>query len=543
MTPEQEAEMATDLTDKPAGKKAAVSAQLVVLAQEQASFIRGEDGRTYAIPREGPGLAQLLRGEGSFRRHLSAAFYRSTGQVANANALGDALLVLEAEAEDTDTQPVFQRLAPTARGVLIDLGRPDQQVVEATAVGWQVRPLQVGDPLLRRSRTMGVMPVPTSGGSLEPLWKVLNARPDDRPVLIGWLASAFLPNVAQPFVLLKGEQGTGKTTAARLMLSLLDPGAGQMTSAPRTDRDFGVAAQGRTVLGLDNLSSITPALSDAICRAVTGESIVNRALYTDDGLSILSYRIALIITAIDPGALRGDLAERMLPVQLEPLGRLRRSEQELLDSFEAAKPALFGAVLDEVAAVLRNWEQAQGQEPETGWPRMADFGRALAALDTENGTASLEAYTLTIADNERDVAAGHPLADAVLRLVKTGQWKGTATDLLNQLTADTVFTRDERRGWKTAQELSQTLNKLSRNLRQLGVTVATGGRSNGRRYIDISLTDPTQYVSLRRPPAWHPPAVRPPLASAPEGQDVPAPPEPSTTEGTGSLEGHPGPGQ
>ena len=38
----------------------------------------------------------------------------------------------------------------------------------------------------------------------------------------------------------------------------------------------------------------------------------------------------------------------------------------------------------------------------------------------------LEAYTQTIADNEMDVAAGHPLADAVLRFAKTGEWRGTA---------------------------------------------------------------------------------------------------------------------
>lgn len=458
-----------------------------------------------------------MRGEGSFRKQLSSSFYDQSGQVASANALTDALVVLDAQADLTDPQPVFQRVAPTDDGVLIDLGRPDLQVVEVNDAGWRLRPLAPGDSLLRRSRTMGVMPIPTAGGTLEPLWEVLNVRPEDQALLIGWMAATFLPTVAQPFILLKGEQGTGKTTAARLVLSLLDPGSGQMTSAPRSDRDFGVAAQGRTVLGLDNLSSISPTLSDAICRAVTGESIVNRALYTDDGLSILSYRIALIVTTIDPGALRGDLAERMLPIELAPLGQRRRSERQLLEAFELAKPALLGAVLDDVAAVLRHWLPAQGQEPETGWPRMADFGRVLGALDLEQGTSSLESYVRTTADNERDVVAGHPLADAVGQLARTAPWRGTSADLLRVLTQDRDFTVDERRGWKTPQELGQTLSRLTKNLRLLGVSVVSR-RSNGKRYIDIAMIDPADYaVQKARRASWRPPEVHRSQGRPPEG--------------------------
>ncbi len=487
MTPEQQAEIDAVLSEKPAHPKPSVSAQLVSLALTEFSFIHGLDGDCYAVPTDGVGLAQPLRGEGSIRQQLARNFHTATGQVASANALTDALVVLEAGVDTADRQPVYQRVAPTPDGVLVDLGRHDRLMVEVTAAGWRIRPLAAGDPLFRRSRTMGAMLIPTTGGSLESLWLLLNVRNSDCAVLLGWMVATFLPLVAQPFILFRGEQGTGKTTAARLLLSLLDPGPGQMTSTPRTERDFGVAAQGRTVLGLDNLSTITPSLSDTICRAVTGQSIVNRALYTDDGLSILTYRIGLIVTAIDPGALRGDLAERMLPIQLEPLGRQRRSERDLLGAFEAARPEVLGAVLDQVAVVLRNLPAVQ--EPEGGWPRMADFGQVLGALDVEHGSSGLKFYLRMTAESEIDVIAGHPLADAIIRLVKTGSWRGTPTDLLAELTDRRELTREERRGWTTAQEMSQTLNRLSKSLRLAGVEVVTGGRSNGRRYVHISKTD------------------------------------------------------
>jgi hypothetical protein len=46
MTPAQEAEIASALTDKPMSPKQSVSAQLVALALTRASFIRGEDSQT-----------------------------------------------------------------------------------------------------------------------------------------------------------------------------------------------------------------------------------------------------------------------------------------------------------------------------------------------------------------------------------------------------------------------------------------------------------------------------------------------------------------
>jgi len=148
------------------------------------------------------------------------------------------------------------------------------------------------------------------------------------------------------------------------------------------------------------------------------------------------------------------------------------------------RPELLGAVLDDAAAVLRNLPGVQ--EPEDGWPRMADFGQVLAALDVEYGTTALKSYQQITLESELDVIAGHPLADAVLQLASTGPWRGTPTELLSDLTYQREFSREERAGWRTAQEMSQTLNRLSPSLRRAGVEVATGHRSNGKRIIIIS---------------------------------------------------------
>ncbi len=117
MTPEQEKELLTALPERAVGPKLSASAQLVELALAKYRFVRGLDGRSYAVPKDGPGLAQPLRGEGSVRKHLAAALHTATGIVANANAnaLTDALVVLDARADDTEPRAVHQRSLLRAR--------------------------------------------------------------------------------------------------------------------------------------------------------------------------------------------------------------------------------------------------------------------------------------------------------------------------------------------------------------------------------------------------------------------------------------------
>jgi hypothetical protein len=482
VTPEQENELGDALTTK---RKPSAAADCVELALHEYKFTRGLDGQVYGVAKSGPPLAMpLSRG---LKSALAAAFYDGTGQVVSGQALGDALRVLEAKAAGSEPCGVFQRVAPVAGGIVLDLGRSDHQVVEVTPSGWTVRPLRPEDPLFSRTPETDAMPIPSRGDGVEGLWDLLNVRKEDRAVLVGWMVASFLPGVEQPIVLFKGEQGTGKTTAAKMTLTLLDPGAGQMTSTPRTEKDFAVAAQGRTVLGVDNLSTITPAVSDMFCRAVTGDSIVSRTLYTDDGRSIIKYRVGLIITSIDPGSLRGDLVERMLPIQLEPLKGGTRNEEELWNTFRRKQAALLASLLDLTALVLGRMPEVAA--PQGGWPRLAGFGKLLAALDRELGTSSLGDYGQLLADGELDVLSGNPLADALLRLVaqEGGLWSGSASELLSELTAGQEYTQEERRAWRTGQELSSSLSRLTKELRSIGLTIERR-KSNGKRLLTLRLS-------------------------------------------------------
>jgi len=284
-------------------------------------------------------------------------------------------------------------------------------------------------------------------------------------------------------VLLNGEQGTGKTTAGRLLSALIDPSSAQVRGTPRDLEGWALAASGSWVVVLDNLSSIREWLSDAICRACTGEGMVRRTLYSDDGLSVLSFRRAIVLTAIDAGSLRGDLGDRLAKVELNRIApEDRRPDKDIADAFAAAHPAILGALLDLFARVLSELPKVD----RANLPRMADFARVLIALDRVTGWRSLDAYTAMGTSIATDVVAGDDVVDAVAQFaLSQGTWTGTATELLKEITTSDRPPRD----WpRAANALSGRLKRAAPALRAVGVGVIFGQRGSTRRAITLTTT-------------------------------------------------------
>ena len=119
-----------------------------------------------------------------------------------------------------------------------------------------------------------------------------------------------------PILVLQGEQGTAKSTTARLLRDLIDPSTVLSQSLPRSERDLVIAASKSWVINLDNLSNLSPEMSDAFCRISTGGGFRTRALYTDDNERLFNSMRPIIMNGISDFATRHDLADRSLIIQL-----------------------------------------------------------------------------------------------------------------------------------------------------------------------------------------------------------------------------------
>jgi hypothetical protein len=255
--------------------------RLVALALARFRLVNGDDGRLYAIAHDGPAIPCSLRGTQGLRSVLADLYYDLHGQPAGGSAMTDALAVIEARAARAEREPVALRVTGIGpHAVALDLGTSDGRCVLVDETGWRLA--DRAPVLLRRSVLTGPLPT-TRAGSLDPLAGLVNVDDAGFRLIVGWLVAALVPEIPHPILALVGEQGTAKSTAARLVVSLIDPSPAPLRTPPRELRSWAASASASWIVALDNVSVIPPWLSDTLCKAVTGDGIVERVLHTDDG--------------------------------------------------------------------------------------------------------------------------------------------------------------------------------------------------------------------------------------------------------------------
>src|SRR5690606_22624874 len=152
------------------------------------------------------------------------------------------------------------------------------------------------------------------------------------------------PRGPYPLLALFAEQGSGKSTAGKLIRSLVDPNSAPLRSEHRDARDLMIGANNSWCLAYDNLSFVPSWLSDALCRLSTGGGFATRELYTDQDEIIFDAMRPVMLTSIEDVATRSDLLDRCLIVWLPSIPEeKRRSEEEIVVAFEQVQPQILGA--------------------------------------------------------------------------------------------------------------------------------------------------------------------------------------------------------
>jgi hypothetical protein len=456
-----------------------VATRLVQMAKENFTFGVTTTGEAYAVPIDGPNVARILRGgRRSLRAELAKLYYQKTKGAANAQALADAVLVLEGEAQGADPVEVALRVgvSPIDGRLVLDLGSEDGRAVLIGGYGWEI--VEKSPVLFWRTNATLPLPSPDDMGNLQDLRDLLNVSARDWPMIEAWLISALIFDIPHPVLLLLGEHGTAKSSAARLLTSLIDRCASQLRTASRNVEDWAVACAGSWVTCLDNVSDLQHWLQDAICRAVTGDGLLRRELYTNSDVSVLAFRRVIALTSVDPGRLNGDLADRLLSIELERIPEeARAGEKELNEKWAKLHALALGGLLHSTVNVLRVLPTIRN----TGLQRMADFSRVLLAVDQVRGTSSYDLYVEQASRTAQQVLESDPVAIAIQEHIKA-EWEGTASELLKLLTPDKA-----PKDWPTTpQGMGGRLVRVAPVLRALGWMVEQGPRTKKRRIWTIS---------------------------------------------------------
>lgn len=479
-----------DVRKQPAAPTQAT--ELMRMARARFSVVRGDDGKSYAVAHDQPGIAFGMRGSGGLRLQLAAAYFDEKDKVASGGALADALAALEGDAMRGRETRVHLRCGRHHGAIIIDRADHLGHAIEVTATGW--RSLERSPILFRRSNMSLEFPLPEVPGDLDQLRALLNTDEAGFRLIVGFIVAAWIPDIPHPILALLGEQGSAKSDAARLVLGLIDPSASSLISQPRSGDDWAVSAYNLYGVGLDNVSHMQPWFQDALCKAVTGDTFVRRELYTDDGLIAMRFQRPIVLTSIDPGNLQGDVADRLLKIELPRIASTnRRTDRQQSTAIEKARPAIVAGLLDTLAGVLAELPKVNLDVK----PRMADFAEVLAALDAHTGWSTLDDYMRASESAAHDVVDGDTFASAIVALVeKLGQWSGTCQELLEQVKGDEV-----PKGWPhTARAVASRLTRLSPALRASGVEVdRREERSNRGAIYDLTRTSGPRCVGCGKP--------------------------------------------
>jgi hypothetical protein len=194
---------------------------------------------------------------------------------------------------------------------------------------------------------------------------------------------------------------------------------------------------------------------------------------------VLVFRRVVVITSIDPGALKGDMADRAITVDLEKIGEEKRMDDADLEAeFNRLLPTILGALLDLAARVFAVMPEINLPRK----PRMADFARILGGLDQVLGTNSVEAYM----EQRGRIAATVIETSSVARAIVTymdnkTRWEGPAGELFELLTPDKPPS-----DWpRNAAGMGGALRRLAPPLRSLGVEIIPPQRTDKRRRYTI----------------------------------------------------------
>lgn len=433
---------------------------------DELKVFRSLDGRVFFEHPSQPGRAMSL--QTMLPDYIRVSLHDRGCEQPSDTTLRSAVRGMEARARfGDDEREVFTRTGGHPNDYYLDLGDAFIRIHDGS---WELtdRPSVV----FKTTSTREKLPHPERGGSLDSLRPFVNVGSDDEFLLIVvYAAYICLPRKTYPILVLSGEHASGKSTLAEIIQSVVDGRRNHHASLPSSEHDLAIAATEGYVLCFDNLSGVSRAQSDQLCRIATGGTFATRKKYTDDEQIHFDVVRPMLLTGIGQIAQRADLVSRSILIEMPYLPDSRRlwTEAELWAEFESRRGSILGSILDLVARAA----QRQPTIRPRRLARMAEFvqfGEAVASvLGLAEGTF-LRAYEENRDRGARAALDSDPLTVAIQSLMaECGSFDGTATELLaalgnHQPPWQCGFPRDPR-------TLSERLRRAAPDLRRIGIEI------------------------------------------------------------------------
>ena len=427
-----------------------------------------------------------------FEIWLNGLFYKEVGKPISKDAVKQAFAVISAKAlyDNPDPVKLSTRVAGSDNAFWYDLTSKDWQVLKITKDGWGIAD---NPPILfTRYRHQKRQIVPISGGDINKILNYVNLGGNET-LFLCWLVSCFVPDIPHAMPVIYGEKGAAKSTTSSLLKNLIDPSALDTLTLQNDQRSLAVNLLQHWFLPFDNVSYVNEEISDTLCRAITGGSILQRKLHTNFDEAILTFQRCLAINGINNVATRSDLLDRAILLELVRIADVNRRElAEIQANFEADQPSILGGIFDTLSKAMSIYPTVKLQ----CLPRMADFakwGYAIGeALGVGLGQVFIDEYSANRIQQNEEIINNDPVLTLVVEFMRgKNEWYGLHSELykkLEEIAEDfTINTRDKYFP-KDATRLSMKLRGNKSNLENAGIAYIPPNadtRKNDGRYLSL----------------------------------------------------------
>ncbi len=443
---------------------------LELIEKEEVELWHASGDDPYASYSRGEGIHHSsIRSGGAFESYCSRLYYRETKKAMGDSAKGSAIAVLAARAvHDGPQYPVERRIGWFKGSVYLALHDESGRVVEITKTDWQLiegrsSPIRFVKPASARA-----LAEPMREGSFDDLRAFVNVEDEDWPLIAAFAVGCFLPEGEFPLFAGVGEQGSGKSFGASCLRQLIDPNQVPVRRFPKDHEHLMAALNSGYLLAFDNLSHLSPDMSDALCCICSGAGFAARTLFTTADETVVESRRPILLNGIGEIVTRPDLADRTLLVRYRRLDGKGKEAKKLILEFEQARPRILGGLLDAVSRAL-----ARCEDVEPAGIRLQDFGLwALAAASTEDEPVLRAALQSNRAELQGAAIEHDAFAQAVIVLVEeASELRLSAGALLERLNRQRGNDRPPHDWPKNARAASSQLARIAPALRGLGFEV------------------------------------------------------------------------
>ena len=183
----------------------------------------------------------------------------------NRGAVDSIITKVESEIVSTDiVHELHLRIAKYDDCIWHDLADSAWRAIRIDENGWRIAPF-----LYKRPSHMQEQVVPVAGGTMSTLFDFINLQKKYRLLLLVNLIACFIPDVDYQINVFWGKPVTGKTSACRVLKSLVDPSKKDILSFPSSENEMIQVMSKNRMTVFDNTNRISLQASDILCRAST----------------------------------------------------------------------------------------------------------------------------------------------------------------------------------------------------------------------------------------------------------------------------------